>query len=94
MLLTSAGLAAALAQSAIRLMWQRWTWVGFAAALAVHGYGMYRCYRAFADQTGVMDVIPGFEMALLLALLVLHGLWSLCARKPCEDMTKGEGASE
>jgi len=64
----------------VRLKWRRWSWAGFIAALAVHGYGMHRSYVAFADDPGVMEVIPETEMLLLAALLVLHGLWSLFQR--------------
>lgn len=80
LLLSSLGLAAAFVQSAVRLKWQRWSWAGFIAALAAHGYGMYRSYVAFADDPGVMEVIPETEMLLLAALLVVHGLWSLLQR--------------
>ena len=80
LLLSSLGLAAAFVQSAVRLKWQRWSWTGFIAALAVHGYGMHRSYIAFADDPGVMEVIPETEMLLLAALIVLHALWSLFQR--------------
>lgn len=80
-LLTSLALGAAFAQSAVRLKWARWSWPGFAVSLAVHGYGMYRSYLAFADDYGVMTVVPEFEMVLLAALAVLHGLWSLMEKR-------------
>lgn len=80
LLLTSLALGTAIAQLAIRLKWVRWSWTAFIASLAVHGYGMYRSYLAFADDYGVMTIIPEMEMLLLGTLLILHGIWSVLAR--------------
>jgi len=80
LLLTFLALGAAVVQSAIRLKWVRWSWPAFIVSLAVHGYGMYRSYLAFADDYGVMTIIPEMEMLLLGTLLILHGIWSVLAR--------------
>ncbi len=85
LLLTSLALGVAFVQSAVRLKWMRWSWLGFAVSLAVHGYGMHRSYLAFADDYGVMTIIPEMEMVLLGALLVLHGLWSVLARAAAKE---------
>ena len=80
LLLTSLALGAAVAQSAIRLKWVRWSWTAFVASLALHGYGMYRSYLAFAEDYGVMTIIPEMEILLLGTLLILHGIWSVLVR--------------
>lgn len=79
-LVKCAGLAAAAALSSLRLHLRRWSWLAFAAALAVHGCGLYACLGLGDVDTEEMGFFS-LEIIMLAALLVLHGLWSLQERR-------------
>lgn len=79
-LLKWAGLAGAVAASSYRLHLRRWSWLVFAAALAAHGFGLYRCLAYGDVDTEGMGYFA-LEIILLTALLALHIWWSLLERR-------------
>lgn len=79
-LLSCAGFAGAVALSFLRVHMCRWSWPGFAAALAAHGLGLARCPEDAL-------LFPAVEVLVLTALLVVHIAWSMLTRGAGEEQS-------
>lgn len=72
-LLSCAGFAGAAALSFLRVHMYRWSWPGFAAALAAHGLVLAACPEEAL-------LVPAVEVLVLTALLAAHIAWSVLTR--------------
>ena len=77
-LLSAGGFAGAVLWSFLRVYMCRWSWAGFAAALAAHGLGLARC-----PEEALM--FPAMETIVLAALLAAHVAWSVLTRGTGEE---------
>lgn len=83
-LLSCAGFAGAAALSFLRVHMYRWSWPGFAAALAAHGLGLAVCPEEAL-------LVPAVEVLVLTALLAAHIAWSVLTRGRKEGGCGEEG---